>query len=190
MPPRSADPLAATDRLLVDGSNLLHALTRDGVGAPPAALIGRLRGVVPASVGIELVFDGPPEPGMYGARVASGLIVRYGDRRSADQVLVHLVDEARAAGGTRRSVDNVLVVTDDAELRRHLLSRGARVAGTNWLIGRLERGRLAAPATGNPRAPAIANVSADKDAEAERRGWQAGRGATTKRGNPRRRRRS
>lgn len=179
----SADPLAGTDRLLIDGSNLLHALRRDGVGAPPAALIGRLRGVVPATVAIELVLDGPPEPGMYGARVASGLVVRHGGRRTGDDVLLRLVDEARDGRG---ALDNILVVTDDRQLRAALGARGVRTAGTRWLLGRLERGRLSAPSTGNARGPAPARDAA-RDADDDRPGWRPGRGATTKHGNPKRR---
>jgi hypothetical protein len=181
----SADPLAGTDRLLIDGSNLLHALRRDGAGAPPAALIGRLRGVVPATVAIELVLDGPPEPGMYGARVASGLIVRHGGRRTGDDVLLRLIDEARGA------VDSILVVTDDRQLRAALGARGVRTAGTQWLLGRLERGRLSAPSTGNARGPApvpagTGDAARDRDDD-DRPGWRPGRGATTKHGNPKRR---
>jgi hypothetical protein len=188
----SADPLAGTDRLLIDGSNLLHALRRDGVGVPAAAVIGRLRGVVPAGVGIELVLDGQPDPGMHGARVASGLVVRHGGRRTGDQVLIRLVDEARSVGEGRESVDNVLVVTDDRQLRLALRDRGVRTAGTSWLIGRLERGRLSAPSTGNARGPAPArSPGTGPDArDDDRAGWRPGRGATTKHGNPKRRPRS
>jgi hypothetical protein len=183
-----SDPLAGTDRLLVDGTNLLHALRRDGVGVPAAAVIGRLRGVVPGNVGIELVLDGQPDPGMYGARVASGLVVRYGGRRTGDDVLLRLVDEAYAAvGGDRAGTENILVVTDDRELRGKLSARGIRTAGTRWLIGRLERGKLSAPSTGNARGPLRSAAQATDD---DRPGWRPGRGATTKRGNPRRRPRS
>lgn len=179
----SADPLAGTDRLLIDGSNLLHALRRDGAGAPPAALIGRLRGVVPATVAIELVLDGPPEAGMYGARVASGLVVRHGGRRTGDDVLLRLIEEAR---DRHAALDNILVVTDDRQLRAALGARGVRTAGTHWLLGRLERGRLSAPSTGNARGPAPARDAA-RDPDEDRRGWRPGRGATTKHGNPKRR---
>jgi hypothetical protein len=183
----SADPLAGTDRLLIDGSNLLHALRRDGAGAPPAALIGRLRGVVPATVAIELVLDGPPEPGMYGARVASGLVVRHGGRRTGDDVLLRLVDEAHDG---RAALDNILVVTDDRQLRAALGARGVRTAGTHWLLGRLDRGRLSAPSTGNARGPAPVRGDAARGADNgddDRPGWRPGRGATTKHGNPKRR---
>ncbi len=212
----------------MDGNNLLHALRREPGAMPPAAVIGRLRGVVPASVGIELVLDGTPDRGMRGNRIASGLIVRYAGQRTADAVLLSLVDEARAvAGGSADAVDNVLVVTDDRELREGLRRRGVRSAGTRWLIGRLDRGRLASPSTGNRAGPGAGNRGPtasrrsgggggrdaaggsgsaagagnrsdparqsngrvgenDEDGTGEP-GWQPGRGATKKRGNPKRR---
>jgi len=184
------DPLAATDRLLVDGSNLLHALTRgSGAGAaPPATVIGRLRGVVPPSVSIDLVFDGPSERGMRGERVASGLTVRYSGPRTGDAVILSLVDEIGRAGGPEASAA-VLVVTDDRDLRHGLKIRGARTAGCAWLIGRLDRpARKSSPSVGNARPPhqvlAASGIAKDADEE-DRRGWQTGRGATTKHGNPR-----
>jgi hypothetical protein len=199
----SPNPLAGVDRLLVDGNNLLHSLRHRGAGPgegarpplPAAALVGRLRAAVPAQVAIELVFDGPPDPGMRGTRVASGLIVRHAGRRSADQLLLALVEEARAVAGPS-GADNILVVTDDRDLRIALTTRGARTARSHWLLGRLERRTLEAPATGNAR-PAGAGRAAARDAangkadpdDAERAGWRPGRGATMKRGNPRRRRR-
>ena len=192
-PGSDTNPLDGTDRLLVDGSNLLHALRRGAEPAPAAALIGRLRGAVPATVGIELVLDGLPDRGMHNTRIASGLIVRYSGRRTGDQVLIGMVDEAaRAVGGAggqrRASLDNVLVVTDDHQLRVALRERGVRSAGTRWLIGRLERERIEGPAIGNRRPPAMtaAQAAATNDGEPERPGWRPGRGATAKRGNPRR----
>jgi hypothetical protein len=183
-PPR--DPLIDTDRLLVDGSNFLHALARRGGPAPQAALIGRLRAAIPPAVGIELLFDGPPDPGMRDARIASGLIVRHAGRRSADEILLGLVDQARGAAGAAGAV-GILVVTDDRELRSALRAKGARTAGTAWLLGRLERRRSAAPSVGNrrPPSPASAGQAAEED---DGRPWKPGRGATVKRGNPRRRR--
>ena len=173
------DPLTGTDRLLVDGSNLLHALARRTGPAPQAALIGRLRAAIPASIGVELVFDGAPEAGLRGERIASGLIVRHAGRRSADEVLIGLVDQARAAAGPGGAF-GLLVVTDDRELRGALHARGARTAGTAWLLGRLDRPRLAAPSVGNRRPPPSTEV------DDERPPWKPGRGATAKRGNPRR----
>lgn len=178
------NPLEGTDRLLVDGNNLLHAARPGGERLPAAALIGRLRGSIPAEVGIEIVFDGPTDPGMRGERIASGLIVRHGGRWTADQVLLSLVDQARATSAGR-GADNVLVVTDDRDLRIALQARGARTARSSWLLGRLERRTLVAPAIGNrrsPRPPASSSAADDED----RAGWEPGRGATKKRGNPKR----
>jgi hypothetical protein len=185
------DPLVGTDRLLVDGTNLLHAITRRAGAAPPAALIGRLRAAIPASIGVELVLDGAPDPGLRGQRVAAGLIVRHAGRRSADAVLLDLVSEARTAVGPGGAA-GLLVVTDDVDLRTAIRGRGARTAGSAWLLARLDRPRLAAPSVGNRRPPAsgaggtTASGASAADDDANPPGWKPGRGATAKRGNPRR----
>ncbi|HEU4672976.1 MAG TPA: hypothetical protein VFS32_08765 [Candidatus Limnocylindrales bacterium] len=197
------DPLAGVRMIVVDATNLAHALARrSGPGAVPrAAVLGRIRGAIPATTAIELVFDGPPEPGA-SVRAASGVTVRYGGRRPADAlILERVLVEAEGFGGARTArtaetartaagatTSPLLVVTDDAELARAARDRGARTARTAWLIARLERGRLVAPATGNPRPPKAASGSPDAATAAgpDRPGWRPGRGATTKRGNARR----
>jgi hypothetical protein len=189
--PLDRNPLANTARLLVDGTNLLHSLSRTAGAAPAATLIGRLRAVVPAPVAIELVFDGPPERGLRGERIAAGTLVRYGGPRSADAVILSLVDEVRLVDGPDGTA-GLLVITDDRDLKYEARMRGARTAGSAWLFGRLGSGRLSSSSIGNPRPPRpVASTSAaaqsDGDAaETDRVGWQPGRGATTKRGNPRR----
>lgn len=191
MPPPDRDPLAATNRLLVDGTNLLHSLRRGAGAAPAATLIGRLRAIIPSHVTIELVFDGPPERGLRNERIAAGTLVRYGGPRSADAVILSLVDEVRVLDGADGTA-GLLIVTDDRELKYGARMRGARTAGSTWLLGRLGSGRLASPSIGNPRPPRTAGGSASASAaaadgdEAERVGWRPGRGATAKRGNPRR----
>lgn len=183
------DPLAATDRLLVDGSNLLHALTRASgpAAAPPATVIGRLRGAVPPTVAIELVFDGPAERGLRGERIAPGLTVRYSGPRTGDAVILTLVDEIASTGGPSATAA-VLVVTDDRDLRHRLRARGARTAGCSWLIGRLDA-RRGSPSgsVGNARPPhqGMASGGTKDGDDDDRAGWRTGRGATTKRGNPR-----
>jgi hypothetical protein len=185
------DPLAATRRLLIDGSNLLHALSRTAGAAPPAALIGRLRGAIPAATAIELVFDGPAERGLRNERIASGVTVRYSGARTADAVILALIDDVRLLDGADGTV-GLLVVTDDRDLRHGARLRGARTAGSAWLLGRLDARRLSSPSVGNPRPaktprPVTAATQSDGDpAETDRQGWKPGRGATTKRGNPKR----
>ena len=191
MPQPDRDPLAATRRLLVDGTNLLHALSRTSGAAPPAALVGRLRGVIPAATAIELVFDGPAERGLRNERIASGVRVRYGGARTADAVILSLIDDVRLLDGADGTA-TLLVVTDDRDLRHGSRLRGARTAGSAWLLGRLDARRLASPSVGNPRParpPRPVGVGAGNDGdplETDRRGWKPGRGATTKHGNPKR----
>ena len=186
--PPSRDPLTGVTRLLVDGTNLLHQLTRGPERQPPAALIGRIRAAIPPEVSIELVFDGPAERGLRGERIAHGVSVRYGGRFSADTILITLVEEVAAP-----AADAVLVVTDDAAVRHAIARRGARTAGASWLVRRLDRPRLAAPSAGNRRPPAITqpppgSISSpeESDSRPDAAGWSPGRGATKKRGNARR----
>jgi len=196
MATRSADPFTGTDWLLLDGNNLLHALSSSTTAPPRAALIGRLRGAVPASVAIDVVFDGPAERGLGGERIAPGLRIRYGGRRSADAVLLSMVEEVRHADGPVGTAA-ILVVTDDMDLRRRLHGKGARTAGTRWLLGRLERAGGRPPGTAPARVGMKAgpNVGAGSGSEprdgddegADEPRWSPGRGATVKKGNPRRR---
>jgi predicted RNA-binding protein with PIN domain len=206
------DPLAGVTRLLVDGNNLLHALRRGADRLPPAALVGRLRAAVPAGTNIEIVFDGPPEPGVRGERIAHGVSVRYGGRFTADTILVTLVEDVAMVAGAERgggspATDAILVVTDDRDLRFALQRRGARTAGTSWLVTRMERPRLMAPSVGNPRPPRPPSIgqrparsttspagagsgggdgASGADEPGEREPWSPGRGATRKRGNGKR----
>ena len=180
-------PLEGVDRLIVDGNNLLHAGSRSTTPLPASAVIGRLRGAIPPNVGIELVFDGEPEPGLRGERIASGLIVRHAGRRSADQAIIALVEGARAGSGVAAGADNVLVVTDDRELRHAVQAQGAKTARTAWILARLARGTLQAPAIGNPRPPRPPGAQVGPSVRDEAATpWRPGRGATTKHGNPKR----
>jgi hypothetical protein len=199
-PPR--DPLVGVERLLLDGNNLLHALSTGPDAAPQAALIGRLRAVIPAGIRIEIVFDGPPDKGLHGTRLAHGLTVRHAGRLTADAMLLRLVTDSTGGLPDPRTTPALLVVTDDGRLAHDLRTRGAGTIGTSWIVRRLARPRLAAPSVGRPRPPAGSGIGgsrgtpastggdpgsgAARDAEAARPGWRSGRGATAKRGNPRR----
>src|SRR4051794_41696983 len=103
------DPLAATRRLLVDGTNLLHAMSKATGGAPQTALIGRLRGVIPAPTTIELVFDGPPERGLRNERIAAGVVVRYSGGRGGGAVILSMIEGGRLVGGSAGAVGLLLV---------------------------------------------------------------------------------
>ena len=175
--------LEGATRLVVDGTNVLYALSRAPAPLPAAALIGRLRAMVPPPVSVTVVLDGSPEHGLVSRRIASGVEVRYSGRISADALIGQLMERTPPdqAGG-------IVVVTDDAELSATVRRAGGRTARTSWLIDRLGRQRLSAPAPGKPSpgrptAQAAQSATADED-EAPR--WAPGRGATRKRGNPHR----
>ncbi len=187
----SRDPLAGVELLLVDGTNLLHAIRRGAGPAPSSAVIGRLRAAIPAAIRVELVFDGPPPPGS-GGRIAHGVGVRYAGRISADDHIRGLVETLPRPGP--HEDPGVLVVSDDAELRRSLRDMGVTTTRTAWLMARLERTKLASPSVGAARAPrpgatvgsGSPPVGADDGGVEGRRPWRPGRGATSKTGNPRR----
>jgi hypothetical protein len=181
-------PLDGTDRMVVDGTNLLHRMgAGPGRAAPPAAIVGRIRAVVPPSVSIDLVFDGVGH-GVHG-RVAQNMLVRYSGRRPADDTILDLASEAVLQGGGPAAGSRMLVVTDDRALRTQLSVKGARTASLAWLLQRLDLPVLAAPAPGNRR-PALGSgrppggggPSGRDDDDGARPGWKPGRGATSKTG--------
>jgi hypothetical protein len=192
-PVSKRDPLQGVTRLLVDGTNLLHALSRGPERQPAAALIGRIRGAIPLETQITLVFDGPPERGVRNERIAQGLTVQYGGRYSADTILITLVADAEMMSESATATDAILVVTDDRELRLAIRKRGARTAGAAWLLGRLERPprRPGATTIGNAKPPLPPRIvqgppGEDTSDQSDERRWQPGRGATTKTGNAKR----
>jgi uncharacterized protein YaiI (UPF0178 family) len=179
--------------LLVDGNNLLHALQGQAGPAALRDLLGRLAAAVPGSVDATVVLDGPPDPGApMHAHVRRGLSVRHSGRASADTVIVELI-EARPF--LRRA--DVVAVTNDVELADRVLHAGGRRRSVGWLEQRLAERTLPRAAGGSggsiggPRpaamtpAPGAASPEAG-EGEPERRPWRPGRGATRKRGNPRR----
>lgn len=205
MTSHSRGPLDGVERLVVDGTNLLHQIGRGGA-APPATIIGRIRAAVPAHVFIDVVFDGS-DAGPKG-RVATGMYVRFAGRRSADEMILEIVaSEVRTAGGPTgwagsaaagaSAGSKILVITDDRELRLRLQAQGVGTARSHWLINRLELPKLASPAAGNARPPSIdsgagargggANAATPGGAkdEEQRPGWTPGRGATAKHGTAR-----
>jgi len=198
--------LEGVAKLVVDGTNVLHALRRTPAPLPPAALIGRLRAIVPPGVEVVVMLDGSPEHGLVSRRVASGVEVRYAGRWTADEAIVGLADHESAAGRA-----GLLVVTDDIALSAAVRRTGGRTVRTGWLIDRLGRQRLSAPSAGGATSPAPSigasggrggarpggtrpgasgesGARSDSEAEAaEAPRWSPGRGATKKRGNGRRR---
>jgi hypothetical protein len=183
------------DVLVVDGDNLLHAVrgSRDAGGV--AWLLPRLGDWRPPSLSIIVAFDGHADRGLGERRpVAPGISVRHAGLRSADDLIVSLVETRPYAERAR-----MLVVTDDGRLRERVRHAGATSRRLAWLVDRLS-GRAPAArtapsartASGSPasigrkptaRARPIEEATAGDEGE---RAWQPGRGATRKRGNPKR----
>jgi rRNA-processing protein FCF1 len=185
MPPAPGSPFVGIDRLVVDGTNMLYRMGSRSA-APPAAIVGRLRAVIPPTISIDLLFDGIGH-GVKG-RVAQHMYVRYSGRHTADEAILGLTAAiGEAAGGSPEAYERMLVVTNDRDLRERLEARGVRTRPTQWLLNRLDMPRLASPAPGNRR-PTIgsghttATPNPFAPDESDRKGWKPGRGATTKTG--------
>ena len=192
MPPAPrTSPFDGTEKVIIDGTNLLFRLGSGAGGpAPPTALVGRGRGAVPMAIAIDRVVDGMGH-GVYG-RLAQKMAVRYSGRRPADDVILDLASEFAMQHGGAAASDKVLVVTNDRGLRDHLAAKGARTAPLQWLIGKLDvpaptslpgQGRRPSIGVGRPPRSGPGGTGAAKDDEA-RTPWKPGRGATAKSGTP------
>ena len=196
--------------VVIDGDNLLHRVRgmRDEAGLH--WLLPRLRAWRPPEVEILLMLDGSPGPGV-GRRqqAAPGIRMQHSGRIDADTAIVDLV---RAQGYSDRS--RTVVVTDDRQLTERARYSGVLVRRLDWLVDQLARpvaaarpavplGRhLAGPTTparpAAPRRPPVrigggrpprapdATTPIERDPDVPREPWKPGRGATVKRGNPRR----
>ena len=131
-------PLDGTDRVIVDGTNLLWRLgAKSGGPAPASAIVARLRAAIPVAIAIDLVFDGMGQ-GVFG-RLAQNMLVRYSGKQSADDTILDLVSEAAMQGvGGPAAADRILVVTGDRPLRDRVTAKGARSVPLQWLIARLD----------------------------------------------------
>jgi rRNA-processing protein FCF1 len=185
-------PLDGTDRVIVDGTNLLYRIgAKAGGPAPASAVVGRIRAAVPVAVSIDLVFDGVGH-GIFG-RLAQNMLVRYSGKRTADDVILDLVSEAAMQGhGGAAAADRVLVITSDRPLRDRVAAKGGRSVPLQWLTARLDLPTAPpGPATGKPPTigagkPKGAPSADTRDDGPDRPGWKPGRGATAKVGPARR----
>ena len=202
------DVIADLALVLIDGDNLLHRVrgTRDEAGLH--WLLPRLRAWRPPDVHIVVMLDGHPDTGIGPrTRVAPGIESQHSGSVDADTAIVGIV---RARPYAERS--RTLVISDDRALGDRVRHVGGYVRRLDWLTSQLMRADgPAAPApqtqpgaTGpgqtrrsgigagrSPRrtvrgpAPTAAPGAGTGD-ETEREPWTPGRGATRKRGNPRR----
>jgi len=176
------------DLLLIDGDNLLHDVqgSRDEGGV--AWLLPRLSGWRPQHLRIVIGLDGHAAPGEAGRQKATrGIEFHHSGRRSADDLLIDLLKAQPFAGRSRTAV-----VTRDRGLQARTNRAGGQTRSVDWLMRQVQ-----GPSTGGKKSAPPASISQgrptamnhyDPYAPDEENGpsWQPGRGATKKKGNPKR----
>jgi hypothetical protein len=172
----AASDFDGTEVLLVDGNNVLHRRVGTVDAAAQRALINRLRMALPPGIQVVVMFDGHADPGARSGNVEG----RHAGTTSADDELLGIVSRQPelARAGT-------ILVTDDRPLTERARQLGARTRRLDWLTEILDFGgprRQPGAAIGAGTKPPAAPRNDD-----EREPWTPGRGATRKRGNPRRR---
>ena len=186
----STTGLEDIDLLLVDGDNLLHDVrgSRDEGGV--AWLLPRLRAWRPGHLDVIVGLDGHPPPGEpRRKRAVKGIEFYHSGSRSADDMLIDIL---RAQPYARRA--RTALVTQDRGLQDRARRAGGATRSVAWSMGQMVS-PASTPAHGTPpkpvtigqgKPPPRSHVDAPEPAEGEREAWQPGRGATTKKGNPRR----
>lgn len=174
--------------LLVDGDNLLHHVrgTRDEGGV--AWLLPLLSRWRPAHLRVIVTLDGHAAPGDAARRrVAPGIEFLHAGSRSADDLIIDLLSAQPFSAR-----DGTIIVTRDRALLERARRAGGLTRSVAWFMEQLaERGPSAAArpggsvGIGQDRRSRTAASQPGSD-EAARPTWQPGRGATRKRGNPRR----
>lgn len=176
--------LDEVELVLVDGNNLLHRTERRVDDAGVRTLIARMRLAIRPPVETVLVLDGHSAPGTPSRqRISGSLELRHAGSVKADDAIVQLLTARPYAARAR-----TLVVTDDRALTERARHAGGRTARLEWLTSLLDRpapGAKAGTPIGRGRRPPR-GAAAGRDDAVERDPWQPGRGATAKRGNPRR----
>ena len=177
--------------VLVDGDNLLHDIrgSRDEGGV--AWLLPRLIGWRPEGVRIVVALDGHAAPGEASRRrVTRGIEFLHSGSRSGDDMLVALL-ESRPYTERARTV----VVTRDRGLQDRVRGAGGRTRSVDWLMRHVNEAAASGAGTGSASKPVgIGQGKAPRERHSDpaspnhvrRERWQPGRGATKKRGNPKR----
>jgi hypothetical protein len=171
---------AAIEVLLIDGNNLLHRLAGSADPAALRGLLPRLAAAIPENIAATVMLDGHSAPGSgRSQRVRRGLEIRHAGSRSADEALLDLV---------RAAPRGTTLVSDDRALRDKAQHLGAHTERLAWLEDLLRQGSggsVGSVGIGGGGRP-TRSIEPEPETEIERQPWRPGRGATKKRGNPRR----
>jgi hypothetical protein len=170
-------PLAGVERLLIDGNNFLHRTSGSVDEGAQRLLLARLR-ALPDRLRTVLMLDGHQASGTdRRQRVTRQLEIHHAGSLSADDALLNLVRDQPS--GERHST---ALVTDDRSLTERARQLGVRTHRLQWLDELLS----GAPSRAGVGIGTPNRTSAAPNQDEEREPWKPGRGATRKRGNPRR----
>jgi rRNA-processing protein FCF1 len=172
--------------LLIDGNNLLHRVSGSVEPGAQRLLIARLRGAIPPTVDTVMMLDGHADAGTNRRqKISKGFEIRHAGSMSADDALLRLIAETAPHGRAE-----ITLVSDDIALAaraRHVGVRTQRLAWLEALIGMPGARVSGATGGGEIGAGRMPKAAPAPPEEKERAAWQPGRGATRKRGNPKRR---
>lgn len=172
-------PLDGIDRLLIDGNNLLHRMSGNADPGSVRLLLAKLSGAMPDTTPTIVMFDGHAASGTdRQQRIRRGLDVQAAGSISADEALLNIIRDTSA---NKRA--GVTIVTDDRPLTEKARHLGARTKRLDWL-----EQLLAAPGVSSNTGIGRKGVRPPPKPETgdEREPWTPGRGATKKKGNPKR----
>ena len=170
-------PLDGIDRLLIDGNNLLHRMSGNADPASVRLLLAKLSGAIPDSTPTIVMFDGHAASGTdRRQRIRRGLDVQAAGSITADEALLNIIRDTSA-----RDRAGVVIVTDDRPLTEKARHLGARTKRLDWL-----EQLLAAPSVSQNTGIGRKGIKPPAEPQAEREPWSPGRGATKKKGNPKR----
>jgi predicted RNA-binding protein with PIN domain len=119
--------------VIVDGNNLLHRLPRPQRSRAEVRQ-RTLELVRHEALKVVVVFDGPPPEGSPLTEHLGRVTVRYSAAAAADDLIIDMVPEGRAAS-------QWVVVTDDRGLRARARSKGASVRTLDQWRGRRPQAR-------------------------------------------------
>lgn len=174
-------PLDGIGRLLIDGNNLMHRTSGSADPTSLRLLLAKLQSAIPTTLPTIVMLDGHAASGTdRRQRIRRGLDIQHAGSLSADDALLNII---RDTGFGDRA--GLTIVTDDRPLTEKARHLGARTKRLDWLEQLLSAPGARSQQTGIGRKGIKAPATAT-DLQPEREPWQPGRGATRKKGNPRR----
>jgi predicted RNA-binding protein with PIN domain len=187
---RASGGVEDVDLLLIDGDNLLHAVrgSRDEGGV--AWLLPRLSSWRPLHLRIVVGLDGHAAPGEASrTRATRGIEFHHSGRRQADDMLIDLLEAQPYAQRSR-----TIVVTRDRTLQARAVKAGGASRSVDWLMGLVASGPRSRVAGPKPKLVGIGQGRPPRQRHFDPPGpqvepgavWEPGRGATRKKGNPKR----